>query len=251
MVVTEEEAATPRLGRRVVALFAPYRGRLALIALAILVTAGLGIANPFLTQAVFDDALFAPGGPQLGLLAVLVAAMVVIALVSGLIGVGQTYLTTVLGNRVMQGLRDRLFAHLQRMHLGFFTSTKTGVIQSRLDNDVAGVQSVVTETASSILGNVVTVVASVAAMLALSWQLSLVAFVLMPVFIVLQIRVGRVRRRVAANTQASLSDMSAITQESLSVSGCCWPRCSAARSTRSSATGPRTRARPTCRSARR
>ncbi|MDD7939505.1 ABC transporter ATP-binding protein [Actinomycetospora lutea] len=223
MVTTTTAAGTttdgPPLGRRVVALFAPYRARLVLIALAILVTAALGIANPFLTQAVFDDALFAPDGPRLGLLGVLVAAMVVIALVSGLIGVGQTYLTTVLGNRVMQGLRDRLFAHLQRMHLGFFTSTKTGVIQSRLDNDVAGVQSVVTETASSILGNVVTVVASVAAMLALSWQLSLVAFVLMPVFIVLQIRVGRVRRRVAASTQASLSDMSAITQESLSVSG--------------------------------
>jgi ATP-binding cassette, subfamily B, bacterial len=212
-------ADDPALGRRVVALFAPYRTRLVLIGLAILVTAGLGIANPFLTQAVFDDALFAPDGPRLGLLTALVAAMIVIALVSGLIGVGQTYLTTVLGNRVMQGLRDRLFAHLQRMHLGFFTSTKTGVIQSRLDNDVAGVQSVVTETASSILGNVVTVVASVVAMLALSWQLSLVAFVLMPVFIVLQIRVGRVRRRVAASTQSSLSDMSAITQESLSVSG--------------------------------
>jgi ATP-binding cassette subfamily B protein len=216
----ERSSATdPRLGRRVVALFAPYRARLLLIALAILVTAGLGIVNPFLTQAVFDRALFAPGGPRLDLLGLLVGAMIVIALVSSLIGVGQTYLTTVLGNRVMQELRDRLFAHLQRMHLGFFTSTKTGVIQSRLDNDVAGVQSVVTETASSILGNVVTVVASVVAMLVLSWQLSLVAFVLMPVFILLQIRVGRVRRRVAASTQVSLSDMSAITQESLSVSG--------------------------------
>jgi ATP-binding cassette subfamily B protein len=209
----------PPSGRRVLALFRPYRARLVLIALAILVTAGLGIVNPFLTRAVFDRALFAPGGPRLDLLGVLVAAMVVIALVSGLIGVGQTYLTTVLGNRVMQNLRDRLFAHLQRMHLGFFTSTKTGVIQSRLDNDVAGVQSVVTETASSILSNVVTVVASVVAMLALSWQLSIVAFVLMPVFVLLQVRVGRVRRRVAASTQASLSDMSAITQESLSVSG--------------------------------
>ena len=215
----EESTTDRRLGRRVVALFAPYRARLLLIALAILVTAGLGIVNPFLTQAVFDDALFAPGGARLGLLGLLVAGMVVIALVSGLIGVGQTYLTTLLGNRVMQELRDRLFAHLQRMHLGFFTSTKTGVIQSRLDNDVAGVQSVVTETASSILSNVVTVVASVIAMLVLSWQLSLVAFVLMPVFVLLQIRVGRVRRRVAASTQVSLSDMSAITQESLSVSG--------------------------------
>lgn len=206
-------------GRRTVALFAPYRRRLALIALAILTTSALGVANPFLTQRVFDDALFAPGGPQLRLLAVLVGAMIAIAVVSALIGIGQTYLTTVLGNRVMQSLRDRLFAHLQRMHLGFFTGTRTGSIQSRLDNDVGGVQSVVTDTASSILSNVVTVVASVVAMVALSWQLSLVAFVLLPVFIVLQVRVGRVRRKIAARTQSSLSDMSAITQETLSVSG--------------------------------
>jgi ATP-binding cassette, subfamily B, bacterial len=206
-------------GRRALALFAPYRGRLTLIALAILVTSALGVVTPFLTQRVFDDALFVPGGPRIGLLATLVGAMIAIAAVSAVIGIGQTYLTAVLGNRVMQSLRDRLFAHLQRMHLGFFTSTRTGSIQSRLDNDVGGVQSVVTDTASSILGNVVTVVASVIAMVALSWQLSLVAFVLLPVFLLLQIRVGRVRRKIAVRTQSSLSDMSAITQETLSVSG--------------------------------
>ncbi len=214
-----QATAKDTTGRRALALFAPYRGRLTLIALAILVTSALGVVTPFLTQRVFDDALFVPGGPRIGLLAVLVGAMIGIAAVSAVIGIGQTYLTTVLGNRVMQSLRDRLFAHLQRMHLGFFTSTRTGSIQSRLDNDVGGVQSVVTDTASSILGNVVTVVASVIAMVALSWQLSLVAFVLLPVFLLLQIRVGRVRRKIAARTQSSLSDMSAITQETLSVSG--------------------------------
>jgi ATP-binding cassette subfamily B protein len=207
------------LRRRVVALFAPYRARLVVIAAAILATSALGVVNPFLTRAVFDRALFVSGGPRLGLLSVLVAAMIVIALVSAAVGVWQTYLTTVVGNRVMQDLRDRLFAHLQRMHLGFFTSTRTGVIQSRLDNDVGGVQTVVTDTASSILSNVVTVVASIVAMLALSWQLSLVSFALLPVFVVLQLRVGRVRRRVASRTQSSLSDMSAITQEALSISG--------------------------------
>jgi ATP-binding cassette, subfamily B, bacterial len=214
-----QATARDTTGRRALALFAPYRGRLTLIALAILVTSALGVVTPFLTQRVFDDALFVAGGPRIGLLAVLVGAMIGIAAVSAVIGIGQTYLTTVLGNRVMQSLRDRLFAHLQRMHLGFFTSTRTGSIQSRLDNDVGGVQSVVTDTASSILGNVVTVVASVIAMVALSWQLSLVAFVLLPVFLLLQIRVGRVRRKIAARTQSSLSDMSAITQETLSVSG--------------------------------
>ncbi len=205
--------------RRVVELFSPYRGRLALIGVAILVTSVLGIANPFLTKAVFDRALFGPGGPDVRLLVLLVSLMIAIPLVSAIIGVGQTYLTTVLGNRVMQDLRNRLFEHLQSMHLGFFTGTRTGDIQSRLGNDVGGVQSVVTETASSILSNAVTVIASLVGMVLLSWQLTIVAVALLPVFIGLQIQVGRVRRRVAARTQTSLSEMSSITQESLSVSG--------------------------------
>jgi ATP-binding cassette subfamily B protein len=207
------------LTRRVVRLFAPYRMRLTLIGAAILVSSVLGIVNPFLTQAVFDRALFVPGGPKLHLLTVLVGLMIVIPLVTALIGVGQTYLTTVLGNRVMQDLRNRLFEHLQSMHLGFFTGTRTGDIQSRLGNDVGGVQTVVTETASSILSNAVTVIASLVGMLLLSWQLTIVAVALLPVFILLQVQVGRVRRRVAARTQTSLSEMSSITQESLSVSG--------------------------------
>jgi len=205
----------------VAALFRPYRGRLVLIAVAIVVASVLGIALPFLTQAVFDDALFPKGGggPDLRLLSILVGLMILIPLVSAIIGVGQTYLTTVLGNRVMADLRSRLFEHLQAMDLGFFTATKTGVIQSRLANDVGGVQSVLTETASSILSNIVTVTASLVAMVLLSWQLTIVALALLPLFIVLQVRVGRVRRGLAARTQASLSDMTAITQETLSVSG--------------------------------
>ena len=183
---------------------------------------------PFLTQAIFDDALFprladgSTAAPRLGLLSVLVGVSVVITLVSAAIGVWQTYLTTALGNRVMRDLRDlrvRLFAHLQRMDLGFFTSTRTGEIQSRLGNDVAGVQTVVTDTASTILGNSVTVVSALVAMLVLSWRLTLVALLLMRVFIWLQVRVGRVRRRIAGQTQGSMADMTAITQETLSVSG--------------------------------
>jgi ATP-binding cassette, subfamily B, bacterial len=211
--------ADQRLLRRVAQLFAPYRARLVLIAVAITVSSVLGIANPFLTQRAFDDALFVRGGPKLGLLGLLVALMVVIPMLSALIGVGQTYLTTLLGNRVMADLRSRLFAHMQSMDLGFFTATKTGAIQSRLANDVGGVQTVLTDTASSILSNVVTVISSLVAMALLSWQLTLVALALLPLFIWLQTRVGRVRRGIAQRTQASLSDMTAITQESLSVSG--------------------------------
>ena len=210
-----------RLGRRVWALFTPYRASLVVIVVAVLVSSGLGIITPFLTQAAFDRALFPLGGGavRLGLLAWLVAGMVVIPVVSALIGVYQTYQTTLLGNRVMADLRGRLFEHLQRLDLAFFTATRTGAIQSRLANDVGGVQSVLSETASSILGNVVTVLAALVAMVVLSWRLTLVAVLLIPVFVLLQVRVGRVRRKLAGRTQESLSEMTALTQESLSVSG--------------------------------
>ena len=210
-----------RLGRRVWALFTPYRASLVVIVLAVVLSSGLGIITPFLTQATFDRALFPldGSGVDLPLLGWLVAGMVAIPVLSALIGVYQTYQTTLLGNRVMADLRGRLFEHLQRMDLAFFTATRTGAIQSRLANDVGGVQSVLSETASSILGNVVTVAAALVAMVLLSWQLTLVAVALVPLFVLLQVRVGRVRRRLAARTQESLSDMTAITEESLSVSG--------------------------------
>ena len=217
--------APDRTGRRVVALFGPYRRRVAVVAGTILISSLLGITLPFLTQAIFDRALFprtvegSIGQPRIGLLVALVGASIAITLLGALLAVAQTWLATRLGNAVMRDLRDRLFAHLQRMELAFFTSTRTGEIQSRLGNDVAGVQSVVTDTASSILGNTVTVVSALVAMLVLSWRLTLVAVVLLPVFVLLQVRVGRVRRKVAGATQRSVADMTAITQETLSVSG--------------------------------
>ena len=209
-----------QLGRRVWALFTPYRASLSAIVVAVLLSSGLGIITPFLTQAVFDKALFpADGVVRMSLLVWLVVGMIAVPVVSALIGVYQTWQTTLLGNRVMADLRGRLFEHLQRMDLAFFTATRTGAIQSRLANDVGGVQSVLSETASSILGNVVTVVAALVAMVLLSWQLTIVAVALVPLFVVLQVRVGRVRRALAGRTQESLSDMTAITEESLSVSG--------------------------------
>ncbi len=209
-----------QLARRVWALFTPYRTSLTAIVLAVLLSSGLGIITPFLTKATFDKALFpADGVVRLTLLAWLVAGMIAVPVVSALIGVYQTWQTTLLGNRVMADLRGRLFEHLQRLDLAFFTATRTGAIQSRLANDVGGVQSVLSETASSILGNVVTVVAALVAMVLLSWQLTIVAVALVPLFIVLQVRVGRVRRALAGRTQESLSDMTAITEEALSVSG--------------------------------
>ncbi|GCE36323.1 hypothetical protein Rhow_001689 [Rhodococcus wratislaviensis] len=219
--VSTQQALEPSLLPRIWALLRPYRGWLALVAAAIVVSSLLGIVNPFLTKAVFDRALFPTDGSgvHLTLLLWLVVAMIVVTLAGSVIGVGQSYLTTKVGNLSMADLRERLFAHLEKMELAFFTSTKTGSIQSRLANDVGGVRSVLTSTASSILSNVVTVAASLVAMLLLSWQLTLLAVALLPGFVYLQRRVGARRRVLARKTQESLSDMTAITEEALSVSG--------------------------------
>ncbi len=206
--------------RRVAALFRAYRLSVAAILTLIFVTAGLGVVNPLLTKVVFDRALFPPhGGTNLHLLYVLVGLMVAIPLVSSALGVLQAYLATSVGQQVMQDLRNRLYEHLQSMSLRFFTATRTGELQSRLQNDVGGVQSVVTNTASSVLSNVVTVGSTVVAMVILSWQLTLLALGVVPVFVFLTWRVGRIRRRISGQTQESLAELSALTEETLSVSG--------------------------------
>jgi ATP-binding cassette subfamily B protein len=210
----------PHLLRRIGGLFAGHRAALTTTIVLVLISAGLSVLPPLLTQRAFDEGLFPPdGGPNLPVLVQLVAMMVALWAASAVLGVWQTYLTATVGNAVMGDLRIRLFAHLQRMELAFFTSTKTGVIQSRLQNDVGGVAGVLSNTVSSVIGNTVTVLAALVAMLLLSWQLTLVAIVLLPVLVFAQRKVGQVRARIATRTQESLSEMTAITQESLSVSG--------------------------------
>ena len=219
----ERNRAAPEiahLGRRIAELFRPYRLQISVIVVLVLIAAALGIAPPLLTQRVFDDALFpAAGSPDLRLLVWLVGLMLGAFVLSSALGVVQTFFTARVGNRVMGDLRVRLFSHLQRMELGFFTRTKTGVIQSRLQNDVGGVANVLTNTVSNVVGNTVTVIAALVAMLLLSWQLTIIAVILMPILVIAQRRVGQVRARIAGHTQESLSEMMAITQEALSVSG--------------------------------
>jgi ATP-binding cassette subfamily B protein len=205
--------------RRVVPLFRPYRARVAVVVVLIVVTSTIGIINPLLIQAVFNKALFVPGGPNLHLLYLLVGLMAAIPIVNGAIGILQTYQTTSVGQLVMRDLRDRLYSHLQTLPLAFFTSTKTGEIQSRLANDVGGVQTVVTTTASTILANVVIFVSTIVAMVILSWQLTIVAVITVPAFFWLTKTVGERRRQVSRSTQESLAAMSAISEETLSVSG--------------------------------
>jgi ATP-binding cassette, subfamily B, bacterial len=205
--------------RRVVPLFRPYRAQVAAVVGLIVLTSTIGIINPLLIQVVFNKALFVPGGPNIRLLVILVAIMAVVPIVNGAIGILQTYETTRVGQQVMRDLRDRLYAHLQTLSLAFFTGTRTGEIQSRLANDVGGVQTVVTTTASSILANVVTFTSTVVAMVILSWQLTIVALITVPVFFWLTKTVGERRRQVTRSTQESLAAMSALGEETLSVSG--------------------------------
>ena len=209
----------PHLNRRIVAAFQPYWPRVLAIGLLILVTAGLGVVNPILIRAVFDSALFVEGGPNLPLLWQLAAAMSAVVVVTGSLGVLQTWLTQQVGQRVMRDLRDRLYSHLQSLSLGFFTSQKTGEIQSRVANDVAGIRVVVTGTVSNILSNVVILISTLIAMAVLSWELTIVAAGITPVFAVFSYMVGKRRRAMSSRVQESTAEMTAITQETLSVSG--------------------------------
>ncbi|MEC8857669.1 MAG: ABC transporter ATP-binding protein, partial [Chloroflexota bacterium] len=175
---------------------------------------------PLLIRTVFDDGLFpASGGPDMHLLWTLAAIMSSIAIANGLMGVLQTYMTNHVGQSVMRDLRDAVYSHLQGMSLGFFTSTRTGEIQSRISNDVGGIQSVVTSTLTDTLSNTVIFLSTLVAMLILSWQLTIVAVATVPFFFALTRFVGKKRRAVTSEAQRSMAEVTAITQETLSVSG--------------------------------
>ena len=205
---------------RVLGLFRPYKKHVSLLLAAIALAAALGIANPIVTKFVFDRALFPPeGGPRLGLLGWLVGLMIGLVVLAGAVGIGQTYLATLVGQRVMHDLRSRLYEHLQGMSLRFFSAARTGEIQSRIANDVGGVGRVVTDAAPSILSNVAIAVSSIVAMSVLSWQLTLISLAILPAFVYLVRRVGRLSRRLTSYTQQTLAEMSVITEETLSVSG--------------------------------
>ncbi len=202
--------------RRAVRLFRPHRARLGAVSALIAVSAVLGAASPFLLQDVFDHAI-----PERDttLLTWLVAGMIAIAIVTGVLGVIQTLLSNQVGQRVMHDLRAAVYRHLQRLSLAFFTRTRTGEVQSRIANDIGGVQEAVTSTATQIVANVTTVLATVAAMFLLDWRLAVFALALLPVFVWMTRRVGAQRRKITTVRQASLADIASVVQESLSVSG--------------------------------
>ncbi len=207
---------TPEVRRRILGLFVPYRGRLGAVIGLIVISAGLSALSPFLLRAVLDQAI---PRHDTTLLTELVLGMIAIAIASGALGVAQTWLSNVVGQRVMHDLRTTVYRHLQRMSLAFFTRTRTGDVQSRLANDIGGIDTVVTSTATSIASNATTVIATVVAMVLLDWRLAAASLVTLPFFVWLTRRVGAERRRIASKRQGSLSDLSSLVEESLSVSG--------------------------------
>ncbi|MEU0373145.1 ABC transporter ATP-binding protein [Streptomyces sp. NPDC006283] len=202
--------------RRILRLFRPYRGRLAVVGLLVGASSLVSVASPFLLREILDTAI--PQG-RTGLLSLLALGMIATAVMTSVFGVLQTLISTTVGQRVMHDLRTAVYAQLQRMPLAFFTRTRTGEVQSRIANDIGGMQATVTSTATSLVSNLTSVVATVVAMLALDWRLTVVSLLLLPVFVWISRRVGRERKRITTQRQKQMAAMAATVTESLSVSG--------------------------------
>jgi ATP-binding cassette subfamily B protein len=202
--------------RQIVAFFDPYRLQVSIVLVAIIATSLIGLANPILLKLLIDDAI---PEKDFAKLTFYVALMIFLPIVTGLIGVGQAYLNNLIGQNVMQDLRGALYTHLQRMPLRFFTETRTGEIQSRIANDIGGVQAVVTDTASSVTSNFAIAISTIIAMFLIDWRLTLLSLGMLPFFMYLTFRVGKIRREVSGETQKSLAELTALTEETLSVSG--------------------------------
>jgi ATP-binding cassette subfamily B protein len=213
------EAAKPTQTRRILRLFYPYRIRLSGLLAMIVISAGISLISPFLLRDLLDNVLSQGSNLNTRTLTLLVGGMVAIPIVTGVIGVAQTWQSNLIGQQVMHDLRASVYTHLQRLSLAFFTRTRTGEVQSRIANDIGGVQTVVTTTATSIASNVTTVLATTIAMAVLDWRLTLASFAILPLFVWMTRRVGRVRKALAATMQGSLADISTLVEESLSVSG--------------------------------
>ncbi len=205
-----------RDGHRILGLFRPYRMRLSAVLVLIVIGAGVSMLSPFLLRTALDVGIFQHNET---VLTETVLGMLAIAIFTAATGVWQTYISNSVGQRVMHDLRTAVYRHLQRMSLAFFTRTRTGEVQSRIANDIGGLESVVTTTATSIASNVTTVIASLVAMCLLDWRLAIISLVFVPPSVLMTRRVGRIRRRITTEQQRRLADMSALVAESLSVSG--------------------------------
>jgi ATP-binding cassette subfamily B protein len=205
-----------RDGRRILRLFRPYRGRLTAVLVLIVISAGVSMLSPFLLRTSLDVGLFQHNST---VLTATVLGMIGVAIFANATSVWQTYISNVVGQRVMHDLRAAVYHRLQSMSLAFFTRTRTGEVQSRIANDIGGLDSVVTTTATTIAANATTVLAALAAMCLLDWRLAVFSLVFVPPSVWMTRRVGKIRRRITTEQQKRLADMSALVAESLSVSG--------------------------------
>ncbi|MFD5596527.1 ABC transporter ATP-binding protein [Streptomyces griseorubiginosus] len=206
----------PRQVRRILRLFKPYRARLAVVGLLVGASSLVTVATPFLLKETLDVAI--PQG-RTGLLSLLALGMILSAVLTGVFGVAQTLISTTVGQRVMHDLRTAVYGRLQRMSLAFFTRTRTGEVQSRIANDIGGMQATVTSTATSLVSNLTSVIATIIAMIALDWRLTVVSLLLLPVFVWISRRVGNERKKITTQRQKQMAAMAATVTESLSVSG--------------------------------
>ncbi|MDH6520798.1 ATP-binding cassette subfamily B protein [Streptomyces sp. SAI-208] len=206
----------PRQVRRILRLFKPYRAKLAVVGLLVGASSLVTVATPFLLKETLDVAI--PEG-RTGLLTLLALGMILSAVLTGIFGVLQTLISTTVGQRVMHDLRTAVYGRLQRMSLAFFTRTRTGEVQSRIANDIGGMQATVTSTATSLVSNLTSVVATIVAMIALDWRLTVVSLLLLPVFVWISRRVGNERKKITTQRQKQMAAMAATVTESLSVSG--------------------------------
>ncbi|MFJ8033631.1 ABC transporter ATP-binding protein [Streptomyces sp. NPDC096032] len=211
-----DAAEQPRQVRRILKLFRPYRGRLAIVGLLVGASSLVSVATPFLLKETLDVAI--PQG-RTGLLSLLALGMIVSAVLAGVFGVLQTLISTTVGQRVMHDLRTAVYGRLQRMSLAFFTRTRTGEVQSRIANDIGGMQATVTSTATSLVSNATSVIATIVAMVALDWRLTIVSLLLLPAFVWISRRVGNERKKITTQRQKQMAAMAATVTESLSVSG--------------------------------
>ncbi len=202
--------------RRILRLFAPYRPRLAAVLVLIVISAGVSMLNPFLLRAALDDGIFKH---EHTLLTEVVLGMIGVAIFSQATSIWQTYISNVVGQRVMHDLRAAVYDRLQKMSLAFFTRTRTGEVQSRIANDIGGLDSVITTTATTIAQNATTVVGAIVAMCLLDLRLAAISLLFVPPSVWMTRKVGKIRRRITSEQQKQLANLSALVSESLSVSG--------------------------------
>ncbi|TDT18597.1 ATP-binding cassette subfamily B protein [Ilumatobacter fluminis] len=202
--------------RRVWGFARPYRGTIFLFLGAILLAALLALVPPFVVRAILDDAIPNEDRGQIWWLAGIAVAA---ALTDAVLQIFQRWCSARVGEGLIADLRSALFAKVQRLPLAFFTRTPTGTITSRLNNDVIGAQSAVTSTLGSVVSNVVVLVTTLAAMLALEWRLTILALIVLPVFIVPARRVGRRLQDISRDQMQHNAAMNTQMTERFNVSG--------------------------------